>query len=122
VLSVKTGQLSFVVSSLCSSLLSKLVEQVLLSVEAKLVQPASPCFQCNHMQVPENLPEWLLFDVLTLTLTADKDKDKDNQCCAAGPQSAVPAVRSTRGAVRGEGPPVLRVLRLNILWYLPYSY
>jgi len=26
------------------------------------------------------------------------------QCCAAGPQSAVPAVRSTRGAVRGEGP------------------
>ncbi len=37
------------------------------------------------------------------------------QCCAAGPQSAV---RSTRGAVRGEGPPVLRVLRLNILWYL----
>ncbi len=37
------------------------------------------------------------------------------QCCAAGPQSAVPAVRSTRGAVRG---PVLRVLRLNILWYL----
>ena len=34
------------------------------------------------------------------------------------PQSAVPAVRSTRGAVRGGGPPVLRVLRLNILWYL----
>ncbi len=40
------------------------------------------------------------------------------QCCAAGPQSAVPAVRSTRGAVRAEGPLVLRVLRLNILWYL----
>ncbi len=31
---------------------------------------------------------------------------------------SMPAVRSTRGAVRGEGPPVLRVLRLNILWYL----
>jgi len=45
----------------------------LLSVEAKLVQPASPCFQCNHLQVPEKLPEWLLFDFLTLT--ADKDKD-----------------------------------------------
>jgi len=45
----------------------------LLSVEAKLVQPASPCFQCNHLQVPENMPEWLLFDFLTLT--ADKDKD-----------------------------------------------
>jgi len=31
------------------------------------------------LQVPENLPEWLLFDflTLTLTLTADKDKDKD---------------------------------------------
>jgi len=41
---------------------SLLVEQALLSVEAKLVQPASPCFQCNHLQVPENLPEWLLFD------------------------------------------------------------
>jgi len=41
---------------------SSLVEQALLSVEAKLVQPASPCFQCNHLQVPENLPEWLLFD------------------------------------------------------------
>jgi len=35
----------------------------LLSIEAKLVQPASPCFQCNHLQVPENLPEWLLFDL-----------------------------------------------------------
>jgi len=44
-----------------------LVEQALLSVEAKLVQPASPCFQCNHLQVPETLPEWLLFDFLTLT-------------------------------------------------------
>ena len=46
---------------------SLLVEQALLSVEAKLVQPASPCFQCNHLQMPENLPEWLLFDFLTLT-------------------------------------------------------
>jgi len=44
---------------------SLLVEQALLSIEAKLVQPASPCFQCNHLQVPENLPEWLLFDFLT---------------------------------------------------------
>ena len=41
---------------------SLLVEQDLLSVEAKLVQPASHCFQCNHLQVPENLPEWLLID------------------------------------------------------------
>jgi len=28
-----------------------------------------------------------------------------------------PHVRSTRGAVRGEGPPVLRVLRLIILLF-----
>jgi len=51
---------------------SLLVEQGLLSVEAKLVQPASPCFQCNHLQVPENLPEWLLFDFLTLTSAAPR--------------------------------------------------
>ncbi len=51
---------------------SLLVEQALLSLEAKLVQSASPC---NHLQVLKNLPEWLLFDFLTLTLTADKDKD-----------------------------------------------
>ncbi len=54
---------------------SLLVEQALLSLEAKLVQPASPC---NHLQVLKNLPEWLLFDFLTLTYTADKDKHKDN--------------------------------------------
>ncbi len=47
---------------------SLLVEQTLLSVEAKLVQPASPCFQCNHLQVPENLPEWLLFDFFDFDL------------------------------------------------------
>ncbi len=46
------------------------VEQALLSLEAKLVQSAGPC---NHLQVLKNLPEWLLFDCLTLT--ADKDKD-----------------------------------------------
>jgi len=40
---------------------SLLVEQALLSVEAKLMQPASPCFQCNQLSVPANLPEWLLF-------------------------------------------------------------
>ncbi len=51
---------------------SLLVEQALLSLEAKLVQPASPC---NHLQVSQKLPEWLLFDFLTLTLTADKGKD-----------------------------------------------
>ncbi len=35
--------------------------------------------------------------------------------------SVVPQVRSpqySQSAVRGEGTPVLRVLRLNILWYL----
>ena len=31
-----------------------LVEQALLSLEAKLVQPTSPC---NHLQVLTNLPE-----------------------------------------------------------------
>ncbi len=43
---------------------SLLVEQALLSLEAKLVQPASPC---NRLQVLKNLPEWLLFDFSTLT-------------------------------------------------------
>jgi len=69
---------------------SLLVEQALLSVEAKLVQPASPCFQCNHLQLPEKLPEWLLFDFLTLTLTADKDKDKDNPHLRLPAPSAAP--------------------------------
>jgi len=75
VLSVKSGQLSFVVFQFVkqSSVLlarafsqttrSLLVEQALLSLEAKLVQPASPC---NPLQVPKKLPEWLLlFDYLT---------------------------------------------------------
>jgi len=63
---------------------SLLVEQALMSVEAKLVQPASPCFQCNHLQVPENLPEWLLFDFLTLTFAAQTFG------CAEAKQVAIP--------------------------------
>ncbi len=39
------------------------------------MQLASPCFLCNHLQVSEKLPEWLLFDFLTFTYMADKDKD-----------------------------------------------
>ena len=65
---------------------SLLVEQALLSVEAKLVQPASPCFQCNHLQVPENLPEWFLFDFLTLTVFAFG--------CAEAKQVAIPLADS----------------------------
>jgi len=60
-----------------------LVEQALLSVEAKLVQPASPCFQCNHLQVPENLPEWLLFDF------DSRQRQRQGQCTAA--PSAAPS-------------------------------
>jgi len=40
--------------------------------------------------------------------------------CSVVPQvrsPQYPHVRSTRGAVRGEGPPVLRVLRLIILLF-----
>jgi len=70
VLSVKTGQLSFLVSALSGkaaccwlepfhrqseSLL--VVEQALLSLEAKPVQPANLCFQCSHLQVDKVLPE-----------------------------------------------------------------
>ncbi len=40
---------------------SLLIEQALLSVEAKLMQPASPCFQCNQLPEPASLPQWLLF-------------------------------------------------------------
>jgi len=62
--SIQFGKQSSVLSARAFSQKTRslLVEQGLLSVEAKLVQPASPCFQCNHLQVPENLPEWLLFD------------------------------------------------------------
>ena len=45
-----------------------LVEQALLSLEAKLVQPASPCIP---LQVSKKLPEWFLFDFLTLTAGKD---------------------------------------------------
>lgn len=54
---------------------SLLVEHAVLSVNSKFVQPASLSFKCNHLQGTKNLPEWLLFDVLTLTWTANKDKD-----------------------------------------------
>ena len=42
-------------------------------LQAKTVQPASPCFQCNLFQVPEKLPECCLTDFLTWT--ADEDND-----------------------------------------------
>ena len=48
--------------------MSLLVEQALLSLEAKLVQAASPCFQCNHLPVPK-----ICQSGCYLTLTADKD-------------------------------------------------
>ncbi len=75
---------------------SLLVEQALRSLEAKLVQPASPC---NHLQVLKNLPEWLLFDILTLT--ADKDNSQLHlpplTCafgCAEAKQIAIPLADS----------------------------
>ena len=64
---------------------SLLVEQALLSVEAKLVQPANPCFQCNLLQVPESLPEWLQID-----FDFDFDKDKDNPHLRLPAPSAAP--------------------------------
>jgi len=63
---VKTGQLSLMdiqfvkqrsvllARAFSQKTRSSLVEQALLSLEAKLVQPASPC---NHLQVLKNLPE-----------------------------------------------------------------
>ena len=91
VLSGKTGQLSCLVFTFSNKPKycelqhfhkkpdNLLVEQALLwkKDQAKTVQPASPCFQCNLFQVQKKLPGCCLTDFLTLTLTADKDKDND---------------------------------------------